>query len=270
MLHLSREKRDCGCTYVKFAGAAMRVYCNTQITGEWGLVMKRIAVAGIGAFALGVLAAAPAMAADIDLPPEAYDWTGVYIGLHGGYGFGDVDYDTSLTGESISSDIDGFIGGGQLGWNYQVDSIVFGGEASITGADLDGDNDSNVPGVNLDGDVSWYALFGGKLGFAADRSLFYAKGGYAIGEVGTAGQNANIPDSFSNDFTHQGWFIGGGLEYAATENILVGAEYNYIDLGGKRNHNGVTTAGIPYVNEDVEAQIHAITAHISFKFQPFR
>jgi outer membrane immunogenic protein len=221
-------------------------------------------------FALGAVAAAPAMAADIEPAPEIYDWSGIYIGAHGGYGFGDVDYDTSLTGESINSDIDGFIGGGQLGWNWQVDSIVFGGEASITAADLDGDNDSDVAGVNLDGDVSWYALFGGKLGFAADRSLFYAKGGYAMGEIGTAGTNANIPDAFSNDEKHDGWFIGGGMEYAATDNVILGAEYNYIDLGGKKNHNGTTTVGIPYVNEDVEAQIHTVTARVSFKFNPGR
>lgn len=233
--------------------------------------MKRLAIAGVGLLALAALGVAPAVAADLEDPaPEIYDWSGVYVGLHGGYGWGDVDYDTSLTGEGITSDISGFIGGGHIGWNYQVDNIVFGGEASFTGADLDGDNGSNVAGVNLDGDVSWYSLIGGKLGFAVDRSLFYAKGGYAFGEIGTAGQNANIPDAFSNDETHHGWFIGGGLEYAATENVILGAEYNYIDIGGKKNHNGVTTAGIPYVNEDGEAAIHAVTARISFKFQPFR
>jgi outer membrane immunogenic protein len=220
---------------------------------------------------LGSVMIAPVMAADLEEPPpEVYDWSGIYIGAHGGYGFGDVEYDTSLTGENIQSDIDGFIGGGHLGWNWQMDSVVFGGEASFTGTDLDGDNDSGVAGVNLDGDVSWYALFGGKLGFAADRTLFYAKGGYAYGEIGTAGQNANIPDAFSNDENHHGWFIGGGIEYAWMDDVIVGAEYNFIDLGGERNHNGITTAGIPYVNEDVEAQIHAVTARVSFKFQPFR
>jgi outer membrane immunogenic protein len=228
----------------------------------------RAIVVSVGMLALG--SAMPAMAADVDLPPEDYDWSGVYIGLHGGYAWGDVEYDTSLTGENIQSDIDGLIGGGQVGWNWQMDSIVFGGEFSFTGTDLDGDNDSAVPGVNLDGDVSYYGLLGGKLGFAADRSLFYAKGGYAFGEIGTAGQNANIPDAFSNDELHHGYFIGGGIEYAATDNVIVGAEYNFIDLGGKRNHNGTTTAGIPYVNEDVESQIHAITARVSFKFQPFK
>ena len=230
----------------------------------------RTLMASAGVLVLGSVIAAPVMAADIEPAPEVYDWSGIYIGAHGGYGFGDVEYDTSLTGENITSDADGFIGGGHLGWNWQMDSIVFGGEASFTGADLDGDNDSGVAGVNLDGDVSWYALFGGKLGFAADRTLFYAKGGYAYGEIGTSGTNANIPDAFSNDENHHGWFIGGGLEYAWTDNVIVGAEYNFIDLGGERNHNGTTTAGIPYVNEDVEAQIHAVTARVSFKFQPFR
>ena len=89
-----------------------------------------------------------------------------------------------------------------------------------------------------------------------------------MGDIGTSGTNAAIPDAFSDNETHQGWFIGGGLEYAATDNVIVGAEYNYIDLGGKKNHNGTTDIGIPYVNADVEAQIHTITARVSFKFNP--
>jgi outer membrane immunogenic protein len=209
-----------------------------------------------------------AYAADIvEAPPAAYDWSGLYIGGHIGYGWASVDYDTSLTGEEVNTDPEGILGGGQVGYNFDLGGLVIGPEVSFTFTDIDGgDFDSDVnTDVTYSGAVDWYAIFGGRIGFAADRWLVFARGGYAIGDVKTEGENDALPDAFDDSETHDGFAIGGGFEYAWTDEIIVGADYTFIDLG-KEDHDGHTDLGIPYTNADVDTEIHAVTARISFKF----
>lgn len=206
-----------------------------------------------------------AWAADV-IAPATYDWSGIYFGVHAGYGFGDVSFDTSLTGESVDADPEGFVGGAQAGYNYQTGNLVFGPEVSFSFADIDGgDFDSAVPGITFGGSIEWFAVAGGRLGFAADRVLIYLHGGYAIGEVGTEGNNPGLGDAFSDSETHDGYAVGVGAEYAATDNVLVGLKYTFVDLGSE-DHSGTTNLAIPYTNSDVDAEIHAVAATLNVKF----
>ena len=99
----------------------------------------RFALAGLGLIALG--AAVPANAADIRLPvkgvPPAYvhtyyNWTGFYVGAHVGYGW--ADFIDTFAGVTASVSPAGFIYGGQVGFNYQIGSWVFGIEGEYSPA----------------------------------------------------------------------------------------------------------------------------------------
>ena len=174
-----------------------------------------------------------AQAADI-IEPTAYDWTGPYVGLQGGYGWGenDVSVDGSEGEPTItiqrvefhplkdgSIDMDGFVGGLHAGYNWQSDSLVLGVEGDIEFADIDGDTDIiHVDNDNEDeGDASqeidWLGSLRLRAGFAFDRALLYATGGLAVGGVKVEASLAEASDA-SNKDTEWGWTVGGGLEYA--------------------------------------------------------
>lgn len=119
-----------------------------------------------------------------------FDWTGVYIGAHGGKADGDYRLIQS-DGFGPTVDVDGFVGGGTIGYNWQQDGIVFGVEADIsTGLDGTTPQGTSVPGgvvICGDGDcntdVECFGTVRGRVGMANDRWLLYATGGFAWGEV---------------------------------------------------------------------------------------
>src|SRR5262245_49454477 len=137
-----------------------------------------IAVAGAGL----ALCVSQASAADLGRPAytpapviaAAYNWSGFYVGIHGGYASGDGDID--LLGRTIiKTNNDGLFGGGQLGWNWQAAGSpwVFGFEADLAAGDL---NSSGViaPGlVSGKADTDWFGTARLRLGYAWDRVMFY-------------------------------------------------------------------------------------------------
>jgi outer membrane immunogenic protein len=182
----------------------------------------------VGAFAL--LAGGQALAADLPPPmapppraPAAYapapvpyfSWTGIYIGLNAGYGFGTVKNDSFLGVPTGNYNTTGFVGGGTIGGNYQFNSFVVGIEA-------DGDYNGLSGTVPLSGasfTSTYLATVRGRAGFAWDRVLFY----------GTAGGAAtNAKDSIFGTANSFGWTAGGGVEYAFLPNWTAKAEYLYI------------------------------------------
>ena len=127
-------------------------------------------------------------------------------------------------------------GGGQIGYNYQVNNFVLGVEGEGTWADL---ND-NVSGCFYDATQSCstkatgFATLTGRLGFTLDRALFYAKGGAAWGhfKYSNPAPNGPSPDYFARA-TRSGWTVGAGVEYALANNWSVKLEYDYLDFGAK-------------------------------------
>jgi outer membrane immunogenic protein len=178
--------------------------------------MKRILIAGTFALSVG----GPALAADLPPPPappprapatyvpaavQYYNWTGIYIGINGGYNFGTV----SPTGAG-SFNTNGFLGGGTFGGNYQMGGLVIG---------IEGDADYNS--VNNNGFKSdWLATVRGRAGWAFDRILFYGTGGGAFAPASVAAGNA----------TMMGWTVGAGIEWAFAQNWSAKVEYLYVDF----------------------------------------
>ena len=235
-----------------------------------------------------VVLAAPAFAADMPRPvtkapvvQEAiYSWTGFYIGGHAGGGWSDTSW-LRISGTSNgfdtgpgsianavgpAHDIDGFIGGGQVGYLWQSGAVVFGLEGSWSGSDLKGSSLGTVDDVYTT-KIGWLFLGTARLGFAANRWLVYGKGGFAAGSVKidifdpTPGQ-----DQASSRKTHSGWTVGAGLEYALTQNWTLGVEYNYVNLDSKSHSFVNTPSGLAnVVNVDL-GQLHTVWGRLNYKF----
>jgi outer membrane immunogenic protein len=157
--------------------------------------MKKILVVAIAGAAL---CGAPALAADmaVKAPPSPvvalpYSWTGFYIGGDIGYGWGrstgvlnDGTFNTAPV--PYSADPSGIIGGGFAGYNYQINQFIVGIEADWQGAGLSGSGIGTCCGglsYTMDTKVSNYGSVRGRLGFAMDRWMVFATGGWAWGDA---------------------------------------------------------------------------------------
>lgn len=229
-----------------------------------------------------ILMIGTAQAADI-IEPAAYDWTGPYIGLQAGYAWGnnDVSPDVEEITPAINAaaivlsppedgdiDIDGFVGGAHLGYNFQADSLVFGLEGDIEYADLSGDtdvffdSDDEEPIGEAEQNIDWLGSLRLRLGYAMDRALIYATGGLAVGGVDVK-VSIDETGSESESETAWGWTVGGGLEYAFTDDLSARIEYRYTDLG----NTDVAIDNLGFAGDvEFEHTFHAVRAGLSWHF----
>ncbi|HEX4238096.1 MAG TPA: outer membrane beta-barrel protein [Xanthobacteraceae bacterium] len=157
-----------------------------------------------------------------------YNWSSFYIGLNAGGAFGVNTVTASDGGGSASVKEPGFLGGAQVGANYQTGPVVWGFEADY---DASTQNKSLPAGV-LTGSTSetpWFATLRGRVGMAFDRTLVYGTAGGAAGELRSI---ATIPaGTTSTTVTYGTWTAGGGVEYGITDNLSARVEYLYLDKG---------------------------------------
>jgi outer membrane immunogenic protein len=204
----------------------------------------------IGAACIVLLVSTFARAADLGgyAPPRqpipadalpALMWTGLYVGLNGGYsGSREFTHETS-TGpydganlEHFGSRTRGFTGGGQIGYNYQMGHLVFGLEADFNYIDLSRTMNSRSGAVTEDVSGQFVGTVRPRVGLAFGPALFYATGGLAYGSIDTTitGNTGNTLSASNTDW-RVGWVAGGGLEYALSRNWSIRAEYLHTDLG---------------------------------------
>lgn len=219
----------------------------------------------------------------LDAPPDRpYVWSGVYGGVHAGYAWTDMDWDLDYpfgAGTfSNSFDNSGAILGGHVGALHQYGHWVVGAEVSLSG----GFESETRGGINLFGastagtlstDIDVLLLITGRLGYAWDRSLIYVKGGYAGARIELATDD-NVPGDFisrTRDY-YNGWTVGGGYEYMLMPNVILGLEYNYVDLSGDASATVTNLAGVPVsptpARSDIDLTIHSVMARLSFKAAP--
>ena len=186
--------------------------------------MKRLLIAGALAFA----AAGQALAADLPQPapppPQApaayiptvapvYNWGGIYFGANGGYGFGNSKQ-TSAAGTTTGTfGVTGFMTGGTIGANFQTDAFVFGIEGDFDGSWMQGSGGPAVcalAGVLAQCETknSWLSTIRARVGYAADRVLFYGTAGGAFGNI-EQGANGATNSSFASA-SKAGWTAGAG------------------------------------------------------------
>ncbi len=273
-------------------------------------MLKKLLFAAATA-ALGLTFGQGASAADLPFkarpapPPEpVFSWTGFYVGAHGGAGWSTTESSLnvgglvaglgfpglSLTLPMDSHTSNGFLAGGQLGYNWQMNRLVFGLEGDISWADING-NSACLVVLNCTTQVNWMADFTGRIGVVPmDRLLVYAKGGVAFANVDYSFGNsaALVAGPFSaaggitgttND-TRVGALFGFGAEYAFMPNWSAKLEYNYMDFGSQ-NYNiatrasgvvaitgGPTFAGGVSFNSplSVSQVIHTMKVGVNYKF----
>ena len=178
-----------------------------------------------------------------------YNWTGFYVGINGGYGFGTSNW----SGAGITPKPKGGVAGGTIGYNYQVGSWVWGLEGDFDWADVKGS--AVCAGFTCETKNGWLATFRGRIGYAFDRWMPYFTGGGAYGNV-----KASVnPGGFSASKSDFGWTFGGGLEYAFLGNWSAKIEYLYVDLGH------FDTGPAPFVN-NVSFKENLVRAGINYKF----
>lgn len=267
--------------------------------------MKKLVLLSTASLAMmaGVAAAADLPSRRLAPAPfvavPVFTWTGFYFGGNAGYAFSDKGHvETTGNGPVTISNValnlrpssqrldpEGFTGGGQLGYNYQLGSVVIGLEADIQYTDLAQTRDF----VSVRGDRSsfrsttdYIGTVRGRLGYAFDRLLVYGTGGFAYGDVYNRANFFNFPPASNLQFTasrddvETGYAVGGGIEYAVpnfslfNNAVTVKAEYLYYDLG-ERNlvvANVPPTAPNSYTSRFTNDG-HIVRAGLNFKFGGF-
>lgn len=212
-----------------------------------------------------------------------FTWTGFYVGVNAGYGFSgsnsgfdDPTYGT-VTGSTGSDG--GFLGGGQVGFNYQLTpgfGLVLGVEADLQAADLRRTGATygigTMPYYDVGPSLDWFGTVRGRIGYAMDRFLVYGTGGLAYGGGSTNTSFASVYPYTLSDSTRTGYAVGGGVEYALTQNITAKIEGLYVNLD-RGNGSGTTyyDAGTNayYGTGKTSEDFGVIRAGLNFKFSSF-
>src|SRR5580704_10788968 len=236
--------------------------------------MRRLSPGLLLGFAVAASAlATAASAADMPVPaapayappvyrPVIYDWTGIYGGAHLGAGLLEEQVTTTTTTALLPAGTQtrlspfSVVAGAQAGFNYQIQQVVIGAEGTYTWSNISGTQitPSLIPTFS-EMSIStprWYATATGKLGFAANDFLYYAKGG-------AAWMGVNYTQTVS---------VGVGIEYGITENLSGRVEYDYLNFGTKTyTFANLNTAPTPLVLPvSIRSSTSLITAGINYRF----
>jgi outer membrane immunogenic protein len=237
--------------------------------------MKRILFTTVSLGVLGLIS--PALGADLPMKAPAavsptYDWSGFYVGVYGGGGFGNHNLHNALgnlgfANYTINYDSTGAIGGGELGYNVQSGNIVVGVEADgfwsgIKGSDLSQFNNGTLPIASIDATkLKDGASLRARGGIAVDRLLLFFDAGWALGYLShTNTDPVNGIDTFT--VSRSGLAAGGGIAYAITNNLIGKFEYRYYDFG-RYVRSAPLNAQLPY---NVDNTYSVVTLGLDYKF----
>ena len=201
--------------------------------------LSTLVVASVAANAADLRRVPPAPPAPL---PPPFTWNGFYIGGNLGGAWGHHDWNDSLFGLNFGDGNNNgvFVGGAQVGFNYQFNNFVIGAEGTF---DWAGTNNNATTGIVVNGDLirvtsndTWISTLAARFGWAIDRLLIYGKaGGGWVGNNGFTVTNLNTGASItgSNSDTASGWLLGAGLEWAFAENWSAKAEFDYLGLSSR-------------------------------------
>jgi outer membrane immunogenic protein len=218
------------------------------------------------AAALAGLLSACAAAAAADLPvappapvylPPVFSWTGFYVGGNFGWAFTRDHWSENLFGASLTSEASGgrFIGGGELGFNYQIGSFLVGVEGDFDWG-ANSQNAANavfippVGNIQVQTNQTWVSTVAARFGFAPNHFLIYGKAG--AGWVGSSGytlfnQTTGVSLTGLGSGALGGWLVGAGVEWAITDNWTIKFEYDYVGLS---SHSLAIPATAPFLAGD--------------------
>jgi len=246
-----------------------------------------------GTASLALAFGVPALAADLPQPPPpppqapvayvpvalpVYNWSGIYVCINGGWGWGNGKWTANTTTGAFSANANdnGGIVGATLGGNYQIGAFVFGVEGDWDYSAINTGTTSTICVVssNCQTGNNWLFTLRGRAGWAVDRVLFYGTGGGAFGNVQT------VLNGATTTRTQTGWTAGVGAEWAFAQNWTAKLEYLYVNLGNGSvsgtcpvsggvavlpNCPAVAGAGTPF-SVSVGLTENLLRAGVNFKF----
>jgi outer membrane immunogenic protein len=261
---------------------------------------KKIMTRGIGrrlgdaasmgtAIAFGaLLMASPVLAADLPVMIErapssdaiyaepVFNWSGTYVGAAAGWGFGSdrtTEFVSNVYLQKFDLKPSGLLGSLYAGYNYQFDSFVVGVEADGALANVKSNFTDAPGGTPFAGDpgghgaisMKWQASARLRAGYAIDRFLVFAAGGWSIAEhkMDVTNLTSQVTEHFAS--TQQTWTVGGGVEYAVTDNLIARIEYRYTPFEARRNRSVTAYPGFG-ISADQQPRLNDIRAGISYKF----
>jgi outer membrane immunogenic protein len=231
-----------------------------------------------------------ALAADLPPPPPPprapaayipvappYNWTGFYIGGNLGAGWNGTSISDSAGSAFSTNTTTQFLGGGQVGVNYEFwGGVVVGAEAMFdwlpnNGNTITATNAGNTASLTINN--RWLTTATGKLGYAWDRVLFYGKAGGAWVGASTPGLTVNgVPSTFANSpsTNNFGWTAGLGVEWAFSGAWSARAEWDYVRLQNQTFLSaGAAAPGTPFAGDNIfvnNRNINLFTAGVNYKF----
>ena len=262
--------------------------------------MKRLAIllatAAIAtpALAADVVYQEPPAPAPVSIEPvtQTTTWTGLYVGAQAGVAFGNSDNGASFNtsngtgGSGIFNGDDsnsGFIGGGTIGYDYQMGNFVVGALADINYIDAS-ESRSYTTGLGntftTNSDINYLGTVRAKLGYAMDNVLVYGTGGLAYAGLdnsmtspsNTSGEFAGYSFNQSSDDNDVGYTVGAGVDFMATQNISFGVEYLYTNLGSNdqtitgTSANGLNTVSFSNESNNNDLDFHTVWAKAAYHF----
>ena len=210
-------------------------------------------------------------------PPAflVFNWSGFYIGGNVGWG-----YTSAESAETIPDDDDPLLpvslnyeqtassvtGGAQVGWQRQWNTWVFGIEAAYTALSFDTNALSPlIPGLTRSVEVNNIFTLTGRLGYAYEQWLAYAKGGWASADISASYNFAGTVTSTSG--RENGWTAGVGIDYAIHPNLFVGVEYNYLSFRSDLIVPAAALAVVPGAQVgDVSVDTQTVVLRLNYRF----
>jgi outer membrane immunogenic protein len=271
-------------------------------SGIWGLTLTSV-VALVSAHAADMYRA-PEGASYKDEPAPYVSWAGFYAGVNGGYGWSKTIDDSVTVVQTVANNTgviplhglspNGGFGGSQIGYNWEGailgPRVILGIEADIQGADIKdtssttgavvvgGTSNGRVVNASQKYDLDYFGTIRGRLGYAFERALLYATGGFAYGGVDTStdvtvpadGDHAHIARSR----TETGYAIGGGVEYNIAPRWTLKAEYQYIDLGSDKASGVFVTSPQNFGHISSDNAFNTVRAginyHVGTAYEPLK
>ena len=261
------------------------------------LMASAATVLAIGAQARAADLPAPTLPATV---PAVYSWTGVYVGVNGGWADGISNWTNHCPGcQSLSTppttpsgggppiptfpggetgqfSVSGYIAGGTLGANYQIGSWVYGVEGDFDWTHLTGNSGSSCGGLSIaeppptgcETESEWLATLRGRVGYAfpgfvGDNLLIYGTAGAAVARIKTG----LIPPSTFDSSTEAGWAVGAGLEVAFAANWTAKVEYLFVDLPNA-TCTTTTNCGV-LAGSTVSFNENMVRVGVNYKFGPW-
>ena len=256
-------------------------------------MLRKNLTAFAASIVISVGCSAAASAADLFAPSikdepieRSFSWTGITVGAHGGYHWGDTDWEgapeyiapplPAAGSGPPNPTLDGGLLGVQIGYNHQIGSLVLGVEADIAFSDINENlRDGNF--ITEKTELERLGTVRARLGYAVGSWLPYVTGGYAWADTtftqtcpfGAVGNHCGRAGGYtrSDEDTADGWTIGGGVKYAINDHFIIGAEYLHMELDGARFDLGPPQNGEPITAKwplEIEADLFKLA--VDYKF----